>query len=245
MIDGRPPDAGPQPGITLIGVTPGLRAHDGLHDLRGRDFTASEGLQRTPVALVNETMARRFWKDRTMPSAGASACRADNAERRVVHRHRRRARRQPLRDRAGQHRAAHGRVRALRVSADAQYGPHDSRRRRRSVRDHVRGARGDSRVRSEHADLAGAHDGREPPARLLAVRPVRLDLRHDRRRRPAARVGRRVRRAVVLGVAAHAGDRRPRRARRRSRRRRQARREVRPAARRDRRRDRPRAGAAR
>ena len=63
----------------------------------------------------------------------------------------------------------------------------------------------------------GAHDGRRAPAEFLAVRALRLDLRDDRRRRPAARVDRRLRRAVVLRVAAHAGDRRARGARRRSR----------------------------
>ena len=75
-----------------------------------------------------------------------------------------------------------------------------------------------SRLRSEPADVPGAHDQRGAAAELLAVRALRLDLRDDRRDGPAARVDWRLRRAVVLGVAADAGDRRARGARRRPRR---------------------------
>jgi putative ABC transport system permease protein len=60
-IDGQPSDAGEPVFITAIGVTPGFARAMGLPIVRGRDFTAAEGYARTPVALVNESMARRFW----------------------------------------------------------------------------------------------------------------------------------------------------------------------------------------
>ena len=84
-----------------------------------------------------------------------------------------------------------------------------------------------------------------PAARLLAVRALRLDLRDHRRRRPAARVGRRLRRArrtpsrSAHRKSASASRSAP------SRRRHEAHRRPRRAAGRDRRRDRPRARAAR
>jgi putative ABC transport system permease protein len=62
VIDGRPPDSGPPPGISLIGVTPSFARTMGLTILRGRDFTQAEGYSRQTLALVNERMARRFWK---------------------------------------------------------------------------------------------------------------------------------------------------------------------------------------
>jgi putative ABC transport system permease protein len=62
-IDGRPLEGTAPPMITLIGVTPGFARTLGLPIRRGRDFTASEGFSRQPLALVNETMARRFWAD--------------------------------------------------------------------------------------------------------------------------------------------------------------------------------------
>jgi putative ABC transport system permease protein len=63
VIDGRPPDPGGQPGINLIGVTPGFARTMGFTIVRGRDFTRSEGFSKQTLALVNERMARRFWKD--------------------------------------------------------------------------------------------------------------------------------------------------------------------------------------
>jgi putative ABC transport system permease protein len=63
VIDGRPPDPGGQPGINLIGVTPGFARTMGFPIVRGRDFTRSEGFSKQTLALINERMARRFWKD--------------------------------------------------------------------------------------------------------------------------------------------------------------------------------------
>jgi putative ABC transport system permease protein len=61
IVDGRPAETGEQAGITLIGVTPHLIATLGLTKTRGRDFTDAEGWSHSPVAIVNQTMARRFW----------------------------------------------------------------------------------------------------------------------------------------------------------------------------------------
>jgi putative ABC transport system permease protein len=61
VIDGRPAVQGEQAGIAFIGVTPHASQTLGLTPLRGRDFTDAEGWSRTPVAVVNQTLAARFW----------------------------------------------------------------------------------------------------------------------------------------------------------------------------------------
>ncbi len=61
VIDGRPAEAGEQANIALIGVTPHFNATLGLALTRGRDFTEAEGWSRSPVAIVNQTMVKRFW----------------------------------------------------------------------------------------------------------------------------------------------------------------------------------------
>ncbi len=63
VIDGRPVEKGQEPFIDFVGVTPHF--HRTLNvAVRGREFTDAEGWARTPYAIVNETMARRFWPDR-------------------------------------------------------------------------------------------------------------------------------------------------------------------------------------
>ncbi|HEY7476158.1 MAG TPA: ABC transporter permease [Vicinamibacterales bacterium] len=63
VIDGKPVEKGQEPFIDFIGVTPHF--HRTLDvSVRGREFTDAEGWARTPYAIVNETMARRFWPDR-------------------------------------------------------------------------------------------------------------------------------------------------------------------------------------
>jgi putative ABC transport system permease protein len=61
VIDGRPAQAKERAGIAFIGVTPHLIATLGLTTTRGRDFTEAEGWSHTPVAVINQTMATRFW----------------------------------------------------------------------------------------------------------------------------------------------------------------------------------------
>jgi predicted permease len=63
VIDGRTSVPG-EDGIGFIGATPHVFRTMGLAIIRGRDFTESEGRSRTPVAVINETMASRFWPGR-------------------------------------------------------------------------------------------------------------------------------------------------------------------------------------
>jgi putative ABC transport system permease protein len=63
LVEGKPVEAGQEPRISYVATTPHLRATLGVPLLRGRDFTDTEGATRSPVALVNQTMARRLWGD--------------------------------------------------------------------------------------------------------------------------------------------------------------------------------------
>ena len=61
LIEGKAVEPGQEPGIEFIGVTPHMRKTMGVQLLSGRDLTESEGATRTPVALINDAMARRMW----------------------------------------------------------------------------------------------------------------------------------------------------------------------------------------
>src|SRR5215203_216695 len=61
IIEGRAVEKGKEPDISMVGVTPHLRNTLGIDLLKGRDFTDTEGSTRSPVALINEEMARRMW----------------------------------------------------------------------------------------------------------------------------------------------------------------------------------------
>jgi putative ABC transport system permease protein len=61
IVDGRPSLPGEETGISFIGVTPHFNATLGIPTTRGRDFTEAEGWSRSPVAIVNQTMATRLW----------------------------------------------------------------------------------------------------------------------------------------------------------------------------------------
>jgi putative ABC transport system permease protein len=60
-IEGRAIERGEGSRISFTGVTPHFHRVLGVTLLRGRDFTDAEGSTRTPVAVVNQTMANRFW----------------------------------------------------------------------------------------------------------------------------------------------------------------------------------------
>ena len=62
-IEGRANERGERPRITFAGVTPHFHKTLGVHLLRGRDFTESEGWSRAPVAIINQTMEKRLWPD--------------------------------------------------------------------------------------------------------------------------------------------------------------------------------------
>jgi putative ABC transport system permease protein len=65
-VEGHPVEPGKEPDIGLTGVTPHFYRTLGLNLRRGRDFSDAETAPgvRTPVAIINETMARRLWPDR-------------------------------------------------------------------------------------------------------------------------------------------------------------------------------------
>ena len=61
IVDGRAFPAGEEPTILFTAVTPHLYKTMGMPLLKGRDFTDGEGLGKTPVAVINETMAKKLW----------------------------------------------------------------------------------------------------------------------------------------------------------------------------------------
>jgi putative ABC transport system permease protein len=63
IVEGKPVEPGQEPGIAFIAATPHVRQTLGVALLRGRDLTDSEGTTRSPVALINHTMAKRAWGD--------------------------------------------------------------------------------------------------------------------------------------------------------------------------------------
>jgi putative ABC transport system permease protein len=62
-IEGRPNEEGRRPRIALAGVSPRFVETLGAAIVHGRDFDEGEGWSRAPVAMVNQTLARRFWPD--------------------------------------------------------------------------------------------------------------------------------------------------------------------------------------
>jgi putative ABC transport system permease protein len=62
-IEGRTVDRDKRSSITFTGVTPHFHRTLGVPLLRGRDFTDAEGWSRSPVAIINQTMAKRYWPD--------------------------------------------------------------------------------------------------------------------------------------------------------------------------------------
>lgn len=62
-IDGVPFEVGREPFTAVVGVTPGFLTTLGITPSDGQDFTNAQGWARTPVALVNQTLATRFFAD--------------------------------------------------------------------------------------------------------------------------------------------------------------------------------------
>ena len=63
IIDGKPVEPGEEPFIFLAGTTPHLQKTMAMPLIKGRDFTEAEGAGRTGVAVINDTMAKKFWPD--------------------------------------------------------------------------------------------------------------------------------------------------------------------------------------
>jgi putative ABC transport system permease protein len=61
IIDGKPVAPGEEPFIFFTGVTPHLQTTMNMPLLRGRDFTDAEGASQITVAVINDTMAKKFW----------------------------------------------------------------------------------------------------------------------------------------------------------------------------------------
>ncbi len=61
IVDGRAVPKGEEPTILYTAVTPHLYKTMALPLLKGRDFTDAEGAGRTPVAVINDTMAKKLW----------------------------------------------------------------------------------------------------------------------------------------------------------------------------------------
>ena len=60
VVAGRPVAPGDETGVTIVGITPGVFQALGIGLLEGRPFEEHEP---APVALVNRSLARRFWPD--------------------------------------------------------------------------------------------------------------------------------------------------------------------------------------
>jgi len=61
-VDGFVFERGEQPTIEYNEVGPGYLATTGIPLVSGRDFTRADNETVPPVAVVNETMAQRFWR---------------------------------------------------------------------------------------------------------------------------------------------------------------------------------------
>jgi predicted permease len=61
IVEGKTVPRGQEPGITFIAATPHLRQTLNVALVSGRDLTELEETTRTPVALVNQTMAKQLW----------------------------------------------------------------------------------------------------------------------------------------------------------------------------------------
>lgn len=62
-IEGRPTSEDARPTIAYTVATPGYLRTMGIAVLRGRAFSHTDSRGTTPVVVINETMARRFWPD--------------------------------------------------------------------------------------------------------------------------------------------------------------------------------------
>jgi putative ABC transport system permease protein len=63
QIDGVVYEKGKEPFTDFVGVTPGMLRTLGRKVVAGEDFTQAQGWARTPVALVNRTLAKRHFPD--------------------------------------------------------------------------------------------------------------------------------------------------------------------------------------
>ena len=212
VVDGKTYPRGEEPRISFIGTTPLFRQTLNVPLVSGRDFTETEEATRTPVAVVNQTMASQLWpKEEALGKRFRFSAGDLQDWFQVVgvvadFRHGQGTNNRPVSPSAYVPYAFQPTLNTgLTVRVSGESAPRRGR-----------GARADPAVGSVAAGLRDLADGGAAPAQLLALPDLRLDVLVVRRRRAAARVDRRLRRAGVFGVAADAGDRRARRARRRA-----------------------------
>jgi putative ABC transport system permease protein len=60
-IDGRAFEKGKEPAVGYAGVSPHMLKTLGLTLVRGRELTDTEAMTKTPYAVINQAMAKRFW----------------------------------------------------------------------------------------------------------------------------------------------------------------------------------------
>ena len=61
VIAGHPVEKGKEPQIGFVGVTAHMLRTLGLQVVRGRELADTESLTKAPFAVINQTMAKRFW----------------------------------------------------------------------------------------------------------------------------------------------------------------------------------------
>ena len=61
VIEGQPAEKGKEPGVEFTGVSPHMMKTLGLSVIRGRELTDTESMTKTPYAVINQAMAKRFW----------------------------------------------------------------------------------------------------------------------------------------------------------------------------------------
>jgi putative ABC transport system permease protein len=71
VISGRPP-SNDRPMASFHSITPDYLSTMGIRLMRGRAFTERDVPEAPPVALINETMARRYWRDEDPLGQGVS-----------------------------------------------------------------------------------------------------------------------------------------------------------------------------
>ena len=210
LIEGRPEEHGSQAQISFIGVTPHYLKTMSVPFISGRDFTDAEGFSHSTVAIINESMAKKFWPEHNPVGARFRI------------------------DVTGE---AGGWFTVIGVARDTKlYGvdpegidsptpvafvPY-AYQQALTMGLTIRVAGDPASVTSSVREALRASDPNLPlyQARTMddqrrlnywQYRLVRLDLRHDRRRRHAARRDRALRGALVLRGATDAGNRRARR----------------------------------
>ena len=213
------PDRGPRVSergrslaIGYIGVSPHMLKTLGLTVVRGRELTDTEAMTKTPYAVINQAMAKKFWPNddpigRALPHARTTRIGGWFTIVGIVpdYRHGELDNADPIEPCA---------------YVSFAYGafPNTGITIRVAGQPALISAPAREAIRAsdpKHGGVPGRRRWTESEAaRLLAVLPVRLDVLDVRRHRAGARRHRRLRRAVVLGRAAHAGDRRTHGARR-------------------------------